>query len=88
MATGRPIVYAGKGAAADLLRQIGCAMTVAPEAPEAISAAIAELLRDPEQMRILGLRGRARVQSDFHREKLMEGFACALKERFGDASNV
>jgi glycosyltransferase involved in cell wall biosynthesis len=62
MATGRPIVYAGKGVAADLLHQIGCGVTVTPEDPEALSAAIAELLRNPEQMRVLGLRGRACVR--------------------------
>jgi glycosyltransferase involved in cell wall biosynthesis len=85
MAAGRPIIYAGKGIAADLLRQLGCAVTVPPEDPEALSAAVAELLRDPEKMRVLGLSGRARVQSDFHRDKLMEQLACAFKERFADA---
>jgi glycosyltransferase involved in cell wall biosynthesis len=88
MATGRPIVYAGKGIAADLLSRIGCAVTVTPDDPEAISTAIGELLRDPEQMRVLGLKGRARVRSDFHRDKLMEEFAYELKERFADAPNV
>lgn len=88
MATGRPIVYAGKGIAADLLRQIGCAVTVPPEDPEAISAAIVELFQDREQMRVLGLRGRARVQSDFHRDKLMEELAYAFKEHFAGISNV
>jgi colanic acid biosynthesis glycosyl transferase WcaI len=83
MATGKPIIYAGKGVAADFLHEIGCAVTVTPGDPGAISAAIAQLLRNPEQMRVLGLRGRARVQSDFHRDKLMEELACALKTRFG-----
>ena len=88
MATGKPIVYAGKGAAAELLREIGCAVTVAPGDPEAIGAAIAELLRDPERMRVLGLRGKARVQSDFHRDKLMEELLRALEERFVDSSGA
>jgi colanic acid biosynthesis glycosyl transferase WcaI len=88
MATGKPIVYAGKGAAAELLRQIGCAVTVKPGDPKAISTAISELLRDPERMRTLGLRGRSRVQTDFHREKLMEEFACALEEHFAGRPNV
>jgi colanic acid biosynthesis glycosyl transferase WcaI len=88
MATGRPIIYAGKGVAADLLRQIGCAVTVSPEDPEAICAAIVRLVRDPEQMRALGARGRARVRSDFNRGKLMEELAYALKERFADAPNM
>ncbi len=38
-ATGRPIGYAGRGIAADLLRKAGCAVTVAPEGPEAIISA-------------------------------------------------
>jgi len=85
MATGKPIVYAGKGAAAELLNEIGCAMTVAPGDPEAIGAAIAELLRDPERMRVLGLRGKARVKSDFHRDKLMEELLRELEERCVDS---
>jgi glycosyltransferase involved in cell wall biosynthesis len=82
MATGRPIIYAGKGIAADLMRQIGCAVTVPPENPEAIKDAVVELLLDPEQMRVLGLRGRACVQKHYHRDELMEGLARTLGERF------
>jgi glycosyltransferase involved in cell wall biosynthesis len=88
MAAGKPISSAGKGAAVELLREIGCAVTVAPGDPEAMSIAIAQLLREPERMRALGLRGRSRVRSDFHRNKLMEGLAYALKERFDDAADV
>jgi glycosyltransferase involved in cell wall biosynthesis len=88
MAAGKPIIYAGKGAAVELLREIDCAVTVAPENPAAMSTAIAQLLRDPERMRAFGLRGRSRVQSDFHRNKLMEELAFALKERFDDASGT
>jgi colanic acid biosynthesis glycosyl transferase WcaI len=81
MATGKPIIYAGRGIATDLLRQIGCAVTVPPENPEAIKDAVVGLLRDPERMRVLGLRGRACVQKDYHRDKLMEGLARTLDER-------
>jgi colanic acid biosynthesis glycosyl transferase WcaI len=83
MATGRPIVYAGRGVAADLLRQIGCAVTVPPGEPESISTAITTLLQEPEQGRILGLRGQACVRANFVREKLLEELAHTLKERFG-----
>jgi glycosyltransferase involved in cell wall biosynthesis len=88
MATGKPIIYAGMGAAAELLREIGCAVTVTPGDPKAISTAIAELLRDPGWMQALGSRGRSRVQSDFHREKLMEQLAYALNERFAKVSDA
>jgi colanic acid biosynthesis glycosyl transferase WcaI len=82
MATGKPIVYAGRGAATELLGQIGCAVTVSPEDPKAISTAIAKLLRNPAQMQALGLKGRSHVQAVLHRDKLMEELAYALKERF------
>jgi colanic acid biosynthesis glycosyl transferase WcaI len=83
MATGRPIVYAGKGLAIDFLSKIGCAVTVPPDNPEAVNAAIAALLQNPQRMRALGLRGRAFVKQNFIRDKLMEELANALKERFG-----
>jgi glycosyltransferase involved in cell wall biosynthesis len=79
MATGRPIVYAGNGIASELLNRIGCAKQARPEDPTSISAAILELLQDPERMRELGRRGRATVQRDFHRDKLMEELACNLE---------
>jgi colanic acid biosynthesis glycosyl transferase WcaI len=82
MATGRPIVYAGKGTAVDLLHEIGCAVTVPPEDPEALSATIVTLLRDSQRMRALGSKGRSYVRHNFHREKLMEELAYALRERF------
>lgn len=88
MATGRPMIYAGKGIATDLLRQTGCAVTIPPEDPEAIRGAVAGLLRDPERMRVLGLRGQACVQKDFHRDKLMEELANALDERFAGATGA
>jgi glycosyltransferase involved in cell wall biosynthesis len=83
MATGRPLVYAGKGLAVELLDEIGCALTVSPEDPEAIAAAIRRLLRDPNLMQTLGDRGRKFVQQNYQRDKLMEDLARELKERFG-----
>jgi len=67
MATGKLIIYAGRGAAAELLREIGCAVTFTPEDPAAMSIAVTELLCDPERRRVLVGRGRSRVQSDFTR---------------------
>jgi glycosyltransferase involved in cell wall biosynthesis len=83
MAAGRPIVYAGRGIAADLLRELGCAETVPPEDPRAIRDAVAGLLSDPQRMRELGERGAERAGQDFRRERIMEELARELEHRFG-----
>ncbi len=82
MATGRPLVYAGRGVAIEFLEKIGCALTVPPEDPEAIAAAIRKLLRDPDLRHSLGDRGKEFVQRNYHRGKLMEGLTRELKGRF------
>lgn len=82
MATGRPFVYAGKGVAVEFLSKIGCAVTVPPDDPRALSAAIFALLQDPEKRRALGSKGRAFVEHNYRRDKLMERFTRTLLERF------
>jgi glycosyltransferase involved in cell wall biosynthesis len=69
--------------AADLLRQVGCALTVQPGDPKTISTAISTLLEEPEQGRVLGLRGQACLRANFVREQLLEELASTLKDRFG-----
>ena len=63
-------------------------MTVTPEDSKTISTAIAEFLGAPGRMQALGSKGRSRVLSDFHREKLMEQLAYALNERFAKVPGV
>jgi colanic acid biosynthesis glycosyl transferase WcaI len=72
MAAGRPIVYAGRGLAVDFLERVGCASIVPPRDAGAIAAAIRELVRDPERIRLLGARGRAHVEASEVREQLAE----------------
>lgn len=83
MATGKPIVYAGKGLAVEFLEKIGCALTVASEDTEAITAAIQELLSDAGLRHTLGGKGRDFVRRNYHRDELMEGLARELRTRFG-----
>jgi colanic acid biosynthesis glycosyl transferase WcaI len=83
MATGKPLVYAGKGLAAEFLEKIGCALTVASEDLEAITAAIQELLSDARLRDTLGGKGRDFVRRNYHRDELMEGLARELRTRFG-----
>ncbi|QYJ15073.1 hypothetical protein Rxycam_00885 [Rubrobacter xylanophilus DSM 9941] len=82
MAAGRPVVYAGRGIAVGLLQRAGCAITVPPEDPSALRAAMERLLREPGLGSELGRRGREFVCANYCRETLMEELSLALEERF------
>ena len=83
MATGKPLVYAGKGLAVEFLEKIGCALTVPSEDPEAITAATQKLLSDARLRHTLGSKGRDFVRRNYNRDELMEGLARELRSRFG-----
>ena len=62
MAAGVPLVYAGTGEGADLVRSAGAGIVTAPGDGEAIAGAIRELLADPATARSMGQRGRAYIE--------------------------
>jgi len=68
MATGKPIVYAGRGLAAETLSGIGCARIAAPGRSGAVAGAIVDLLADPDLRKAMGARGRAYVVAAGDRE--------------------
>lgn len=72
MAFGKPIIYAGEGIAVDFLENIGCALTVPPDDPAAIVAAVSDLLENPGRMKEMGQKGRAFIEKSYRREILME----------------
>jgi len=80
MATGKPIVYAGRGLAADTLNRIGCSAVVAPEVDDAIADAISELLRDEIRADEMGRKGRAYIEKTVDREKAFDALVAALRE--------
>ena len=59
MATGRPLIHAGRGSACRLLDDVGCGIVIPPEDPDAIVSAIATLTSDRDRANRLGRRGRA-----------------------------
>jgi glycosyltransferase involved in cell wall biosynthesis len=79
MATGRPVIYGGEGEAAELIERHGIAVTVPPGSPDAMAAAVRELLDDPEHAEELGRRGRAFVQLERDRERLVAGWVGLLQ---------
>ena len=70
MATGRPIVFAGKGISADVVSNVGCGVVCPPGDPEAIILAIRGLWTDPSAMSAMGRAGREYVRRHFLREVL------------------
>jgi glycosyltransferase involved in cell wall biosynthesis len=80
MATARPIVYAGNGVAADLIREVDCGIVVHPSDPRAVAEAIRDLTDDPKRRRELGRRGRDWVDAHARRDRQSLVFADAVRE--------
>jgi colanic acid biosynthesis glycosyl transferase WcaI len=62
MAAGVPLVYAGAGEGADLVRQADAGIVTPAGDGQAVAAAIRELLADPGRARAMGERGRAYIE--------------------------
>jgi colanic acid biosynthesis glycosyl transferase WcaI len=79
MATGKPIVYAGKGLAAETVDRIGCGVSVAPGEAAAIAEALHLLLQDAVRMDEMGRKGRAFIEAGADRETAFEELAAVLR---------
>jgi glycosyltransferase involved in cell wall biosynthesis len=60
-----PVIYAGEGEAAELLREHECGLLVPPENPELLSRAIASFAADRETRDQFGKTGRALVEREY-----------------------
>lgn len=83
MATGLPVVSTDVGSVREMVEEDGSARIVPPERPDALAAAIIELMSNPETMRVFGERGRAIVLERFtldmmrsRREELFGALLC------------
>lgn len=80
MASGRPVVHAGEGEAIEILEQNGVALTVPPEDPEALAAAVKWLLTHPDEAAAMARRARAFVEGERRRETLLAQLEALLLE--------
>lgn len=71
MAAGRPVVFGGAGAGADLVRESGGGIAVPPCAPEEMAAAIRRLAEDPELADSLSRAGREFVRRRHARDAIL-----------------
>ncbi len=81
MATGKPMVYAGKGLAVEFLSSIGSAEIAVPENPDSIAKAIQRLIEDPERAAEMGRNGRKFLMTNFIREELMQQYVREIESR-------
>jgi glycosyltransferase involved in cell wall biosynthesis len=80
MATGRPVIYAGKGPAAAEVERIGSGLAVPPEEPEAIATAIRALVGDPRRAAALGEAGRSYARARRNERVLATALLAAIEE--------
>jgi len=67
MAVGRPIIHGVRGESASIVTEARCGITVKPEYPLEIAAAIRRLRGDPSLGSLLGRNGRAAAEGEFCR---------------------
>ncbi len=72
LASGLPVVATGVGGVPEIIADGETGLLVAPEDPHALAEAINSLLSDPERMKSMGMKGRARAKSHFTWAKVAE----------------
>lgn len=74
MALGKPVVASRVGGLPEAVEDGVTGVLVPPSDPDALAAALAELLGDPERARAMGEAGRARVLEGFTAERMVAGY--------------
>ena len=72
------MIAADAGGTAELVGAAGAGVLVPPGDPEALAAAVRELLEDPERRSRLGEAARQRIASEFPLARMVERYEAAL----------
>jgi colanic acid biosynthesis glycosyl transferase WcaI len=72
LSCGVPVIYAGMGEAAELIKNAGCGITVAPERPALLADAIRALASSPKMREEMGRTGRLLVTRDYSWSKIVD----------------
>ena len=83
LASGKPLLFAGRGEAARLIEDAAAGLVVPPENPEALAKGIAHLLDNPELLRTLGENGRQFVEDNLQWSKLVGAWMIQLSQLEG-----
>lgn len=79
LAAGIPLIYFGSGEGARLIQAANAGIVVPGERPEALAAAIPQLLRDETRVAALGANGRAFVKENHEWSKLIADWLSKLR---------
>jgi colanic acid biosynthesis glycosyl transferase WcaI len=79
LASGKPLIFVGRGEAARLVAESGAGVVIPPNDPSALASAIAELARDPELARSYGANGRRYVEENLQWSKLISSWVKHLE---------
>lgn len=77
---GKPIVFAGKGDTADLIRMAGSGIVVEPENPQEMAQALRHLAANPEKARSMGEAGLVYIQKHYQRQVIFLEWANVLEK--------
>lgn len=80
MASGRPVLLIGQGEPAELVAQTGAGLSVLPNDPESIVAALAHLADSPELRAEMGARGREAATARFSRDAIADALIDMLED--------
>jgi glycosyltransferase involved in cell wall biosynthesis len=86
LACATPVIYSGRGEAADLIADGHVGLVVPPECPEELAAAVRRLAADPVLARDLGTAGRRLVERDYSWSAIAERWLAELPARGVPAS--
>jgi glycosyltransferase involved in cell wall biosynthesis len=80
LASGKPLIFVGRGEAAGLIKQSNAGIVVPPENPEVLADAVLRLVKNPELVEELGQNGRRFVESNFQWSQIIEKWLLSLKQ--------
>ena len=79
LASGKPLIFVGKGEAAKLVQEARAGVVVAPENPQALADAVLQLLGDSRLVEDLGKNGRQFVEDNLQWSKLVNDWVLQLE---------
>lgn len=78
LASGKPLIFVGRGECASLLQNANAGVTVVPENPAALAQAVIALVDNPALLSELGANGRRYVEQNFDWAKLIAAWILRL----------